>query len=172
MSRWFRSYVGMCRDPKLISVAAEAEQGLDRVYWVWGVILESATEIDDDGRFEFDAQEASEFINAPISDVGSILAALIDVRLIDQSRVVWPKFCPGEDPAGRPQADIWRKLREFVFKRDDYTCRYCGVRAGRLECDHVIPVARGGEHSADNLATACFPCNRSKRDKLIEEWRR
>jgi hypothetical protein len=64
----------------------------------------------------------------------------------------------------------WYPLRTFVFARDDYTCRYCGQRGGRLECDHVVPLARGGSNDLDNLTTACMPCNRSKRDKLLSEW--
>ncbi len=73
-------------------------------------------------------------------------------------------------PYTRPLAHEWRVLREAVFERDDYTCRYCGARGVRLECDHVMPVARGGSSDLANLATACFPCNRAKRDKTLEEW--
>ena len=40
-----------------------------------------------------------------------------------------------------------------------------------LECDHVIPVARGGGHDDDNLVTACVSCNRSKSDKMLEDWK-
>lgn len=72
--------------------------------------------------------------------------------------------------SGRPAAAEWAQLRRAVFERDDYTCRYCGQRGVRLECDHVIPVSRGGEHGMENLATACRTCNRSKRDKTLEEW--
>lgn len=70
----------------------------------------------------------------------------------------------------RPPAHEWRALREFVFARDDFTCQYCGARGVRLECDHIVPVARGGGHDPSNLATACFACNRAKRDKTPEEW--
>lgn len=68
----------------------------------------------------------------------------------------------------------WAALRIEIFARDDYTCRYCGEKGGRLECDHVIPVSRGGNHSDDNLVTACMQCNRAKRDKIvsIDEWTR
>ena len=59
----------------------------------------------------------------------------------------------------------------LIFTRDDYTCQYCGVRGTKLECDHKHPVARGGSHDDENLVTACRTCNRSKRDKLITEWR-
>ncbi len=63
----------------------------------------------------------------------------------------------------------WEPLRQTVFQRDDFTCAYCGVRGGRLECDHVIPISRGGTNEVDNLVTACCDCNRSKRAKLLEE---
>lgn len=70
----------------------------------------------------------------------------------------------------RPSPIGWAKIRARIFARDDYTCRYCGERGGRLECDHVIAVARGGNSEDANLATACFRCNRSKRSRLLEEW--
>ena len=70
----------------------------------------------------------------------------------------------------RPNASEWAQARSAVFERDDYTCQYCGVRGGRLECDHVIPVCRGGSNDYTNLVTACFRCNRSKHSKTVEEW--
>jgi 5-methylcytosine-specific restriction endonuclease McrA len=71
----------------------------------------------------------------------------------------------------RPSAEVWRKIRDYIFRRDNYTCQYCGVRGAKLECDHVIPVAKGGDHEESNLVTACFRCNRSKHTKLLEQWR-
>lgn len=65
----------------------------------------------------------------------------------------------------------WAAVRAEIFARDDYTCGYCGQRGGKLECDHVIPVSRGGANDHDNLITACFRCNRSKGAKTPEEWR-
>lgn len=70
----------------------------------------------------------------------------------------------------RPSAEVWKKIRITIFQRDNYTCKYCGERVKKLECDHVVPVSRGGTHEDSNLVTACFKCNRSKRDKLLEEW--
>lgn len=77
----------------------------------------------------------------------------------------WIKPC-----SGRPSRSEWERIRTEVYFRDDYTCQYCGERGKKLECDHVIPVSRGGTHDLDNLKTACFKCNRSKRNKTIEEW--
>lgn len=69
-----------------------------------------------------------------------------------------------------PQA-AWSALRTAVFERDDYTCAYCKQRGGALECDHVIAIAKGGTNEEGNLVTACAACNKSKRDKMLEEWR-
>lgn len=83
----------------------------------------------------------------------------------------WTPFLLGPfEDSQRPPSHEWKKLRETVFARDDYTCQYCGKRGVRLECDHIVPVSRGGGHDLENLATACLPCNRSKRDKTVEEW--
>lgn len=70
---------------------------------------------------------------------------------------------------GRRAPPGWEKTRQRIFERDGRTCTYCGSTEA-LECDHVIPVAKGGGHDDDNLTTACKPCNLSKRDLLPDEW--
>lgn len=62
-----------------------------------------------------------------------------------------------------------KKLRFDVFKRDGFTCQYCGRTPPTviLECDHINPRANGGSDAIDNLATACFDCNRGKSDGLL-----
>jgi 5-methylcytosine-specific restriction endonuclease McrA len=57
--------------------------------------------------------------------------------------------------------------RRAVFARDDYRCQYCGERADSI--DHVMPRSRGGEHSWENVAAACRPCNLTKRDRTPVE---
>jgi 5-methylcytosine-specific restriction endonuclease McrA len=43
---------------------------------------------------------------------------------------------------------------------------------GRYEhIDHYVPLARGGEHTVENLVPACSRCNQAKHAKLMEEWR-
>lgn len=73
-------------------------------------------------------------------------------------------------PYIRPLAHEWKAIRNRIFARDDYTCRYCDARGVALECDHVVPVAKGGDHHDSNLVTACKPCNRSKAAKTLEDW--
>lgn len=73
----------------------------------------------------------------------------------------------------RPRNDAdYKALRMVVFRRDNFTCCYCGERGKRLECDHLYPVSRGGRNVLSNLVTACRDCNRSKRDKTLAEWLR
>ena len=57
-----------------------------------------------------------------------------------------------------------KKLRFDVFKRDAFSCQYCGGHppSSILEVDHIDPVANGGSNDMDNLITACFNCNRGK----------
>lgn len=58
---------------------------------------------------------------------------------------------------------ISKKLRFEVFKRDNFSCTYCGATAPiRLEVDHIHPRCQGGSDNLANLTTACFPCNRGK----------
>jgi 5-methylcytosine-specific restriction endonuclease McrA len=51
-----------------------------------------------------------------------------------------------------------------VFLRDRFSCQYCGhpFPTHELTFDHVIPRARGGRTSWDNVVTACSPCNLRK----------
>jgi len=57
--------------------------------------------------------------------------------------------------------------RRAIFARDDHRCQYCGDRADSI--DHVMPRSRGGEHTWENVAAACRPCNLGKRDRTPEE---
>lgn len=72
---------------------------------------------------------------------------------------------------GRLSPWRWALVRVAIFERDGYRCVYCGDKPNELECDHVVPVSRGGSNDPSNLATACVPCNRSKGGKTVEEWR-
>jgi 5-methylcytosine-specific restriction endonuclease McrA len=64
-----------------------------------------------------------------------------------------------------------RLCRKEVFRRDDYTCQYCGRQTHNLTMDHVVPRHRGGEHSWDNLVSACPLCNRRKGGKSPHQAR-
>lgn len=63
-----------------------------------------------------------------------------------------------------------RRVRFAVFKRDRFTCRYCGATrqdGAVLQIDHLLPSSQGGSHDYSNIVTACRDCNQGKFDKAM-----
>lgn len=63
------------------------------------------------------------------------------------------------------------RVRFEVFKRDRFTCAYCGRTPPEvlLQADHVVPRAAGGTDDITNLITSCQTCNQGKAARLLEE---
>jgi len=59
---------------------------------------------------------------------------------------------------------VGKKLRFEVFKRDSFTCQYCGKSAPDviLHADHIHPKSKGGLDDITNLVTSCADCNLGK----------
>ena len=55
-----------------------------------------------------------------------------------------------------------------LFLRDEFQCQYCGGH-GDLTFDHVVPRARGGITSWENVVAACSPCNLAKGSKSLRQ---
>ena len=53
-----------------------------------------------------------------------------------------------------------------LFLRDEFRCQYCGAK-GELTFDHVVPRARGGVTSWENVVAACAGCNLRKGSKSL-----
>jgi 5-methylcytosine-specific restriction endonuclease McrA len=63
-----------------------------------------------------------------------------------------------------------------ILERDGWKCRMCGCDTPRSlrgttlanapECDHVIPLSRGGSSTASNMQCLCRRCNALKGSKL------
>lgn len=66
---------------------------------------------------------------------------------------------------------VSKKTRFEVFKRDRFTCQYCGAKAPDvvLHCDHIHPVAAGGTSDILNLVTACADCNGGKGARKLDD---
>lgn len=64
--------------------------------------------------------------------------------------------------------------RRNIFRRDSYSCVYCGVVGNNdnLTIDHVVPRVMGGKDEWTNLVTACSRCNNEKSHLEVEEWGR
>ena len=59
---------------------------------------------------------------------------------------------------------ISKRTRFEIFKRDQFTCQYCGSQPPDviLHVDHIIAVANGGQNDMENLVTSCSDCNLGK----------
>ncbi|MBM1222280.1 HNH endonuclease [Ponticoccus sp. SC2-23] len=55
-----------------------------------------------------------------------------------------------------------------LFLRDEFRCQYCGDK-GDLTFDHVVPRARGGVTSWENVVAACSRCNLKKGSKSLRQ---
>ena len=61
--------------------------------------------------------------------------------------------------------------RRNIFKRDRFTCQYCGRQPGseELTIDHVVPRSHQGSTSWENCVLACISCNKQKADRSPEQ---
>ncbi|HNV10023.1 MAG TPA: HNH endonuclease [Propionibacteriaceae bacterium] len=51
-------------------------------------------------------------------------------------------------------------------------CAYCGRPDDHLQRDCVLPIARGGRYTLDNVVPACRSCNASKCSDEVTGWLR
>lgn len=63
---------------------------------------------------------------------------------------------------GKFLIEIYATLNCFYCKRE--------TPASERSLEHVMPLSRGGSHSASNIEMACINCNSSKREKTLKEW--
>lgn len=78
-------------------------------------------------------------------------------------RKIWNSICRVE------RGKVSNKMRFSIFARDGYRCRICGAsgKFARLEIDHIIPIAKGGRSTYNNLQTLCHSCNTKKGSKIL-----
>lgn len=68
----------------------------------------------------------------------------------------------------RPRPRVKLTKRE-ILRRDNFTCQYCGKHNTTLTIDHVTPRHLGGEHTWENLVTACPSCNHHKGGRTLDQ---
>jgi 5-methylcytosine-specific restriction endonuclease McrA len=61
--------------------------------------------------------------------------------------------------------------RRNLYRRDRFTCQYCGARPGseELTIDHVVPKCKGGRTTWENCVLACLNCNTRKGGKSLQD---
>ena len=101
----------------------------------------------------------------------SFTVPMTEANIVELIRVLESKLT-AKAFAKEQRALMTKKLREYIKKRDNFTCCNCGNSTYKepnllLEIDHIIPVAKGGCTVEDNLQTLCWKCNRAKSDKIL-----
>lgn len=82
------------------------------------------------------------------------------------------------DPSGKLVKSIVRKtarqidsqVQWTVFRRDNYTCRYCGRTGIPLTVDHIDLWELGGATVPENLVAACKNCNKDRGNTPYPDW--
>lgn len=167
-----RLWIDMPNDPKWRTISRISKQPISLVISLFVHLMCDAANAEKRGVTRCDAEDLASALDVEKEQIEATLNAM-NGRVLDGHKLIgWDKRQPlREDNSARPCPEVWKSIRKRIFERDNYTCTYCGERGGRLECDHIHPVARGGSNDDSNLTTACFSCNRSKRSKTVGEWR-
>lgn len=74
--------------------------------------------------------------------------------------------------AERNKARELRKTRWWQQKTSTGLCHYCRNKVAykELTMDHLVPLARGGRSTKQNLVPCCKECNNLKKSMLPLEW--
>ena len=72
----------------------------------------------------------------------------------------------------RSKARDLRRTNWWKNKIAQRCCYYCGNETpmDELTMDHIVPLARGGRSTKNNLVASCKECNNLKKTMLPMEW--
>jgi 5-methylcytosine-specific restriction endonuclease McrA len=101
-------------------------------------------------------------------------------HLHNQNSSEWNKHGAGRRRAERLGCEIGDRVAILeIYRRagqlDPVSCQWCGIvisKPSHRHVDHIIPLSRGGTHSAETLCIMCTRCNLSKHDMMPQEFMR
>lgn len=65
----------------------------------------------------------------------------------------------------RGYGHAWRKIRDYILKRDNYHCLVCAKKnrvSVATQVDHIISKSVGGTDDYSNLQSICVSCHKHK----------
>jgi len=122
------------------------------------------------------------FPEEQINDIVSTDIEILDLSLEDWKTVlrqtdVLETVVLASDKNGLKKATLRKSGRQIdqrvswaVYRRDNYTCRYCGRNDVPLTVDHLILWEVGGPSIEENLVSSCKSCNKARGNTEYEEW--
>lgn len=135
--------------------------GVQRAF---GLLLQDHAQVIYTGDGSFQVMDSAEWLELSAADEPKDSEAYVQtVRL----RVRVPKVLLLRGYDKLPVKEV-RFTRGNLFERDHHQCQYCGNHfpEEKLNMDHVIPRAKGGRTSWENIVTSCIPCNTRKANRL------
>lgn len=96
----------------------------------------------------------------------------LDVQNLNKFTTYLSELVKFKNSVAGQRALMNSSLREKIKNRDSFSCKICGLSITDeknllLEIDHIVPLAKGGITSEENLQTLCWKCNRSKGIKIL-----
>ena len=135
--------------------------GIQRAF---SLLMQDNAQVIHSGDGSFQVMDSSAWFNYSADQIPGDDEAYVQTVLM---RVRVPKVMLLRKYDRLPVQEV-RFTKENLFERDQYRCQYCGESFPeyRLNMDHVIPRAKGGLTSWENIVTACIPCNTRKANRL------
>ena len=63
-----------------------------------------------------------------------------------------------------PVVDVTTHQLIRILSKQKGRCCYCHCPVERLTLEHIVPISKGGNHTAKNISFACINCNKRKGD--------
>ena len=96
-----------------------------------------------------------------------ITKVIVEVAKFDTQKMQNPEINGVEYQQGTLQG---YNVRNYLLKKYNYQCVYCGKKNTPLEVEHIIPKSRGGSNRVSNLTISCHDCNQTKKEQTAREF--
>ena len=70
----------------------------------------------------------------------------------------------------KSQRQIDQRVSWEVFRRDNFTCVYCGANDVPMTVDHIVLWEHMGDSVPDNLNCSCKKCNKTRGSMDYDDW--
>lgn len=102
-----------------------------------------------------------------LKDILPISEVIVEVASFDIQKMQNPEINGIEYQQGTLRG---YNIRNYLLRKFNHECSYCGKKDTPLEIEHIVPKSRGGTNRVSNLTISCHDCNQKKGRKTAEEF--